>query len=636
MYAEISPKAAKRYSLAEFTDDYGKAQETATVTNVTTGEVPPQPRTGGRQAAADAGQLRHPRLRADLRPRSCFRSTATRSPGPPTSSSRASGPGERLVAKRRVPERAPILARDGTPLAEGPATSRSSPLGAAAQSVAGVVSSPSRQQDRRAVAPRIPAGHPDGDQRPRAGLQPAARRTAGRPAGRGPPPGGAAGRCWPPASRSRASRCTRRSTPHLQQAAVAALGGPTAASRCSTLRNGSVLALAGIALSGPAAARLDLQADHDHRGARRRGGQAHGPVPDPDLDRGRTGARSPTPTTRHAAEASSRRSRSRATASSSRSGRRSARSGSSARRSGTASTRRRASSTSRRLGSWTRPESTIPTSIPNDLELGVTRDRPGPGAGDAAGDGLGRADDRQRRRAEPHADRDGSQAAARRPSPVRVTSEQMATTLRDLMIQRGHERNRHGRGAARGSRWRARPARPSSGRRRSSPARRQPRAWRPSRTLDAWFTAFAPADEPKLVGRGDGRQRQRGRRDRGGSDRAPGPCRRPWCRLTLLARGSPSPGSPPQRRPQAGARCRARLRPSSQSSTGCARVRGRSSVAFWSIRKSTIDPWIGPVGGGGLGLGELVVAAHLAAELEREQAVARDRLELGPLGVHRP
>ena len=31
MYGEISPKAAKRYSLAEFTDDYGKAQETATV-----------------------------------------------------------------------------------------------------------------------------------------------------------------------------------------------------------------------------------------------------------------------------------------------------------------------------------------------------------------------------------------------------------------------------------------------------------------------------------------------------------------------------------------------------------------------------------------------------------------------------
>ena len=32
MYAEISPKAAKRYSLAEFADDYGKAQETATAT----------------------------------------------------------------------------------------------------------------------------------------------------------------------------------------------------------------------------------------------------------------------------------------------------------------------------------------------------------------------------------------------------------------------------------------------------------------------------------------------------------------------------------------------------------------------------------------------------------------------------
>ena len=42
------------------------------------------------------------------------------------------------------------------------------------------------------------------------------------------------------------------------------------------------------------------------------------------------------------------------------------------------------------------------------------RDRPGPGAGDAAGDGLGRAGDRQRRRAQPHADRDAIASCARR------------------------------------------------------------------------------------------------------------------------------------------------------------------------------------------------------------------------------
>ena len=59
-----------------------------------------------------------------------------------------------------------------------------------------------------------------------------------------------------------------------------------------------------------------------------------------------------------------------------------------------------------------RAESTIPTEIGEEVDLGVTRDRPGRSAGDAAGDGERRADDRQRRRPRADLDRRQQEAAA--------------------------------------------------------------------------------------------------------------------------------------------------------------------------------------------------------------------------------
>ena len=90
------------------------------------------------------------------------------------------GPGGRLLRGARIPERAPILARDGTPLAEGPAESRSSPLGAAAQSVAGEVASPTPELDRELSRLGFPPGTPTGA----SGLELAFnRRLAGQPGG---------------------------------------------------------------------------------------------------------------------------------------------------------------------------------------------------------------------------------------------------------------------------------------------------------------------------------------------------------------------------------------------------------------------------------------------------------------------
>ncbi len=250
MYAQISPEAAKRYPLSEFTDAYGKAQQTATVRAVATGEVSESDSGGTRVATLPvsfdtnafgrvSGQIRLPLAgdRVAWSPSLVF-------PG--------LSPKQRLVRRTRAPERAPILARDGTPLAEGPATARSSPLGAAAQGAAGEVSPPSPEQDQEMTELGFPPGAPTGT----SGLELAFnRRLAGRPGGKLVAAGGA--KATGPPSVIAASRPVPGTPVHstidpgLQRAAAAALGGQYGGVAALDADDGSVLALAGIAFSGP-------------------------------------------------------------------------------------------------------------------------------------------------------------------------------------------------------------------------------------------------------------------------------------------------------------------------------------------------------------------------------------------------
>ena len=121
------------------------------------------------------------------------------------------------------------------------------------------------------------------------------------------------------------------------------------------------------------------------------------------------------------------------------------------------------------------------------------RDRPGRGAGDAAADGERRPDDRQRRRARADLDRRQPEAAARRGAGAGDVGEDRRRTDRTDGRRR---RRRHRLRRRRSPRPRspARPAPPSSARR---PARRTSRA--PEQIKDAWFTAFAPAEKPRLA-----------------------------------------------------------------------------------------------------------------------------------------
>jgi beta-lactamase class D len=251
MHAELSPAAARRYPLSSFTDEYGKAQETATVTDVTTGEVS-ESDSGGQSAASMpvtldthafgqiTGEIELP-LDGDQiawTPDLVF-------PG--------LGENERLVRHTEIPKRAPILARGGTPLAEGPATARTSPLGSAATGAVGEVSSPNAEQNKAEVMLGFPPGTPTGT----SGLEQAFnRRLAGRPGGElvaVAPGSGASSKSTVAATTKPVPGTPVHTTidPDLQQAATAALGGTYGGVAVLDATNGSVLALAGLALSGP-------------------------------------------------------------------------------------------------------------------------------------------------------------------------------------------------------------------------------------------------------------------------------------------------------------------------------------------------------------------------------------------------
>jgi peptidoglycan glycosyltransferase len=251
MYGEVSPETARQYSLSRFTDAYGEAQETATVTKVTTGEVSASD-SGGRQVALMpvsfdtnafgrvSGEIQLPLDgdRVAWSPNRVF-------PG--------LSEGDRLVRRTRVHERAPILARDGTPLAEGPATDRSSPLGAAAQAAVGEVSAPSPDQNQQQMERGFPPGTPTGT----SGVELAFNgRLAGQPGGQlvaaPAKPGNARAARVIAASKPVPGTAVRTTIdPALQRAATTALGSLYGGVAVLNATNGSVLALAGIALSGP-------------------------------------------------------------------------------------------------------------------------------------------------------------------------------------------------------------------------------------------------------------------------------------------------------------------------------------------------------------------------------------------------
>lgn len=246
MHAELSSESATRYPLERFATLYEEAERTATQETVVA--EGPEESPGGEEAVAALTIDTHAfgTVAADLvLPLAEDRIAWSRElvfPG--------LAPGERLERRVEVPERAPILAADGTPLAEGDAFERGSPLGDAADDVAGELEVPEGEQAEALAGRGFPPATPTGA----SGLEEAFdARLAGQPGGEllAAAPGAGEPRTLASAEPVPGEPVPTRVDPELQTAAAGALGGRQGGVAVLDVQDGSVRALAGTAHSAP-------------------------------------------------------------------------------------------------------------------------------------------------------------------------------------------------------------------------------------------------------------------------------------------------------------------------------------------------------------------------------------------------
>ncbi|HEY0319105.1 MAG TPA: penicillin-binding transpeptidase domain-containing protein [Solirubrobacterales bacterium] len=158
--------------------------------------------------------------------------------------------GEHLEGEIELAPRAAILARDGSPLAEGPADSREHPLGSAAIDVTGEVGSAPEEDLPRLARQGFGADTPVGI----SGLERAFNaRLAGKPGGSllAANEDGTSTRVVAESKPDPGAPVKTTIDPELQQSAVSALGGRAGGIAVLDARNGDVRALAGQAFSAP-------------------------------------------------------------------------------------------------------------------------------------------------------------------------------------------------------------------------------------------------------------------------------------------------------------------------------------------------------------------------------------------------
>jgi penicillin-binding protein A len=249
---ELSADAKGEYSAEEIEDAYADAAETATVRSVDAGEVQDAERDGEDvevvQMTLDTyafgtlgGELELPVSDegVDWAPHLVF-------PG--------LEPGETLTRRTRAPERAPILAADGRALAKGPAAARLLPLGDAAAAVVGEVAAPERAAEHELAARGFPPGSLTGT----SGLELAFdERLSGVPGGQlvavkaEQQTSLLGGRVLASSEPQPGKRVRTTIDPELQQVAVASLGSLYGGVAVLDARTGEILALGGIAFSAP-------------------------------------------------------------------------------------------------------------------------------------------------------------------------------------------------------------------------------------------------------------------------------------------------------------------------------------------------------------------------------------------------
>jgi penicillin-binding protein A len=249
MYAELSDDAMAAHTRADFEAAYQEADVIATVDTIAAGDASgPEGASGGDVVRVPVAVATH-----------AFGDVDAEMALPMDDDSIAWEPhlvfpgleaGERLDRREDVPERAAILARDGTPLAEGPPAARSSPLGVSALNVAGEIGAPKNVAARELTR----LGFPDGSLTGISGLEEAFNsRLAGQPGGEllAVAGKGGDGRVLATAEPVPGEPINTAIDPVLQRAAATALGGLFGGVAVLDADNGAVRALAGIAYSAP-------------------------------------------------------------------------------------------------------------------------------------------------------------------------------------------------------------------------------------------------------------------------------------------------------------------------------------------------------------------------------------------------
>jgi penicillin-binding protein A len=240
MYELLTPATEARIKPAAFAAAYAKARDTATITRVLAGK--PHEQSDGIERVPITVNTRifgtvHQDLVLHTKDGKVSWSSNLVFPGMPR--------GAKLQRTTVAPKRAPILARGGKTIVEGPGSARTSPQGAVGTSIAGMMGSPATPADReKLIARGFPADTPVG----LSGLERAfEEKVAGTPGGTLSADGRVLAHTSPRAS------APVRSTIDLgvQAAAVQALAGRFGGIAALDARTGEVRALAGVAFSAP-------------------------------------------------------------------------------------------------------------------------------------------------------------------------------------------------------------------------------------------------------------------------------------------------------------------------------------------------------------------------------------------------
>jgi peptidoglycan glycosyltransferase len=249
MYAELSEASRARTGRREFEVAYREAEETATARAIEAGSP-------GDAESTDSGTV----VPVEISVRTVAFGTVAGEVSLPFADGGLEWDaslvfpglreGEELAADVELAERAPILARDGTALAEGPAEEREHPIGSAAIDVTGEVGEAPEEDwpelARRGFSPETPVGV--------SGLELAFNaRLAGKPGGSllAVSADGSSVRTLGESKPRKGAPVKTTIDPDLQEVAVSALAGRSGGVAVLDAQRGDVRALAGLAFSAP-------------------------------------------------------------------------------------------------------------------------------------------------------------------------------------------------------------------------------------------------------------------------------------------------------------------------------------------------------------------------------------------------